>query len=87
MPTPIDLFDYHLPPECIAQEPAHPRDRSRLLVMNRISGERAHKTFFEIADELRAGDVLVMNDTKVFRARLNGFVFGKKNRSVSPTPR
>jgi S-adenosylmethionine:tRNA ribosyltransferase-isomerase len=72
MSTPIDLFDYRLPPEQIAQEPVRPRDHSRLLVLDRVTGERQHKRFFEIADELRAGDVLVMNDTKVFKARLEG---------------
>lgn len=70
MSTPISLFDYHLPPEQIAQAPMRPRDRSRLLVLDRGTGAMAHKRFFEIADELRSGDVLVMNDTKVFKARL-----------------
>jgi S-adenosylmethionine:tRNA ribosyltransferase-isomerase len=72
MGTPISLFDYHLPPEQIAQEPMRPRDRSRLLVLDRNTGVIVHKRFFEIADELCSGDVLVMNDTKVFRARLRG---------------
>lgn len=70
MGTPISMFDYRLPPERIAQEPIRPRDHSRLLVLDRETGQFAHKRFFEIEDELRAGDVLVMNDTKVFRARL-----------------
>lgn len=70
MSTPVSLFDYDLPPGQIAQEPVRPRDRSRLLVLDRKTGNVKHKTFFEIADELRAGDVLVMNNTKVFKARL-----------------
>jgi S-adenosylmethionine:tRNA ribosyltransferase-isomerase len=72
MATSISLFDYHLPPERIAQEPVRPRDHSRLLVLDRQTGEMRHKIFYEIADELHEGDVLVMNDSKVFRARLNG---------------
>ncbi len=80
MGTSIELFNYHLPPEQIAQEPVRPRDRSRLLVLDRKTGDRTHKTFFEIADELRAGDVLVMNDTKVFRARLEGEVKSQKSK-------
>lgn len=64
------LFDYHLPNERIAQHSVEPRDQSRLLVLDRKTGQRQHKRFFEIVDELRAGDLLVMNDTKVFCARL-----------------
>ena len=78
MPTPIELFDYVLPPERIAQEPVRPRDTSRLMVLDRATGERQHKRFFEIVDELRAGDLLVMNDTKVFKARLRGRRFAKE---------
>ncbi len=78
MPTPIDLFDYVLPPERIAQEPVRPRDTSRLMVLDRVTGERQHKRFFEIVDELREGDLLVMNDTKVFKARLRGRRFAKE---------
>lgn len=74
MPTSIDLFDYKLPPERIAQEPMEPRDASRLLLLDRATGEIRHKIFREIVHELRAGDVLVMNDSKVFKARLRGTV-------------
>lgn len=69
-----DLFDYHLPPELIAQRSVEPRDHSRLMVVDRRTGAWEHKRFFEIASELRAGDVLVLNETKVFRARLKGDV-------------
>ncbi len=57
-----------------------PRDSSRLLVLDRKTGERTHKVFRDIVDELIAGDVLVMNNTKVFKARLSGTVSvrGKK---------
>lgn len=74
MATPISLFDYNLPPELIAQWPIEPRDYSRLLVLNRQIGTTEHRRFFEIIEYLNAGDVLVMNDTKVFKARLRGKV-------------
>jgi S-adenosylmethionine:tRNA ribosyltransferase-isomerase len=78
MGTPIELFDYELPPERVAQEPVEPRDTSRLLVLARTTGKAAHKIFRDIAQELRSGDVLVMNNTKVFKARLRGKRFEKE---------
>ncbi|MBU1348531.1 tRNA preQ1(34) S-adenosylmethionine ribosyltransferase-isomerase QueA [Patescibacteria group bacterium] len=63
-------FDYLLPPDRIAQEPAKPRDASRLLVMNRATGTVTHRKFFEIGDVLKPGDLLVVNDSRVFKARL-----------------
>jgi len=68
----VDLFDYHLPRELIAAEPAAERDHSRLLVLHRANGRIEHRRFDEIADYLRAGDVLVLNDSRVIRARLHG---------------
>ena len=65
-------FDYPLPPERIAQEPARPRDSSRLLVLDRKDGSLEHKHFHDIGDYLRAGDLLVVNRSKVFKARLQG---------------
>lgn len=65
-------FWYDLPEELIAQTPLADRDTSRLLVLNRISGEFRHGQFFEIADLLRPGDCLVMNDSRVLPARLLG---------------
>ena len=65
-------FDYHLPPEAIAQEPAEPRDSSRLLVLDRSTGELHETVFRQIVDYLRSGDVLVLNDTRVIPARLHG---------------
>ena len=67
-----DNFDYTLPPELIAQIPIEPRDRSRLMVLNRQDGSIVHRRFFEITDYLREGDVLVFNDSRVIPARLRG---------------
>ena len=63
-----DAYDYPLPGERIAQRPADRRDRSRLLVMP-AQGPLAHHTFVELPELLRAGDLLVVNDTRVLRAR------------------
>jgi len=65
-------FDYHLPPELIAQKPVRPRDHSRLLLLNKQTGEITHRHFYDLADNLSAGDVLVLNDSRVFPARLVG---------------
>jgi len=72
MPTPMADYDYHLPPERIAQEPATPRDSARLLVLHRDRGRREHVRVGDILEYLVAGDVLVLNDTRVFPARLFG---------------
>jgi S-adenosylmethionine:tRNA ribosyltransferase-isomerase len=63
-------FDYKLPPELIAQVPVEPRDASRLLVVDRRSGEIAHRHFFDLPDTLRRGDLLVHNESRVIPARL-----------------
>ncbi|MEJ2739953.1 MAG: S-adenosylmethionine:tRNA ribosyltransferase-isomerase, partial [Dehalococcoidia bacterium] len=65
-------FDYQLPPEFIAQRPVEPRDRSRLMLLNRSDGSIRHHRFFEIVDFLRSGDTLVFNDSRVIPARLFG---------------
>ncbi|NPD31100.1 tRNA preQ1(34) S-adenosylmethionine ribosyltransferase-isomerase QueA [Eggerthellaceae bacterium zg-1084] len=65
-------FDYDLPPELIAQEPAAERDGCRLLVMDRHSGDLHDAVFRDIEDELREGDLLVVNETRVLPARLLG---------------
>jgi S-adenosylmethionine:tRNA ribosyltransferase-isomerase len=65
-------FDYNLPPELIAQTPIEPRDHSQLMVLNRSRGSVEHRCFSEIADYLRAGDVLVFNDSRVIPARIKG---------------
>src|SRR5215212_9092036 len=63
-------FDYRLPESSIAQTPAEPRDSSRLLVLHRDSGGIEHRVFREIGDYLRAGDLLVLNQTRVIPARI-----------------
>lgn len=68
----VDEFDYHLPAELIAQYPPPRREDSRLLVLDRSTGEIEHKFFPAVRDYLRPGDVLVLNKTKVFPARLYG---------------
>ncbi|MBM4462296.1 MAG: tRNA preQ1(34) S-adenosylmethionine ribosyltransferase-isomerase QueA [Chloroflexi bacterium] len=66
-------FDYHLPSELIAQTPVEPRDHSRLMVLHRDTGSIEHRHFFEIADFLNPGDVLVLNESRVIPARLRGW--------------
>jgi S-adenosylmethionine:tRNA ribosyltransferase-isomerase len=68
----IEEFDYLLPKEMIAQFPAEERTSSRLLVLDRGKGTIAHRHFQEITDYLHEGDLLVLNDSKVFPARLIG---------------
>ena len=65
-------FYYDLPSELIAQTPAEPRDSSRLLVLDKKTGEITHEVFRNIIDYLHTGDVLVINDSKVIPARLYG---------------
>lgn len=65
-------FWYDLPEELIAQTPLQQRDSSRLLVLNRETGEVAHRHFYDILDYLQPGDCLVMNDSRVLPARLLG---------------
>ena len=67
-----DDFDYNLPEELIAQTPLAKRDSSRLMVLNKKTGEIEHKHFTDIIDYLERGDTLVLNDTKVLPARLIG---------------
>lgn len=65
-------FDYHLPPELIAQTPLEPRDASRLLVVHRQTGTLEHRLFRDVVEYLRPGDLLVGNDSRVIPARLHG---------------
>ena len=67
-----DDFDYYLPKELIAQTPLKERDHSRLLIMDRKTGELTHERFDNIINYLNKGDVLVVNNTKVLPARLIG---------------
>ena len=68
----ITDFDYPFDPLLIAQYPLEKRDQSRLLVLDRINGKTAHRTFSDIGEYLRAGDILVLNNTRVFPCRLIG---------------
>lgn len=65
-------FDYELPQELIAQDPLEQRDSSRLLILDKKTGERTHRIFHDIIDYLHEGDCLVINNTKVIPARLIG---------------
>ena len=60
-----DDFDYNLPEELIAQVPLNDRTSSKLMVLDRKTGEIEHKHFYDIIEYLEKGDVLVINDTKV----------------------
>ena len=65
-------FDYNLPKNLIAQKPISPRDHSRLLIFNRETKKIAHRRFYDIGNYLRPGDIWVLNNSKVFPARLIG---------------
>lgn len=83
---PTDLktsdFYYDLPERLIAQHPVDKRDTSRLLVIDRKSGEISHKHFYDIIDYLSEGDVLVINDSKVIPARLYGHAEGREDAAL-----
>ena len=68
----INLFDFYLPEELIAQKPADKRDHSKLLAINKTNKTFEDRNFFDILEYLRPGDVLVRNNTKVIPARLLG---------------
>lgn len=65
-------FDYELPPELIAQTPLERRDASRLMTLDKATGEIGHRHFYELPSLLRPGDCLVLNDSRVLPARLVG---------------
>jgi S-adenosylmethionine:tRNA ribosyltransferase-isomerase len=71
-PVPMDAYDFGLPEEAIAQEPVEPRSAARLLLSGRVSnsGSMEHATMVDLPTLLRAGDVVVVNDTRVLAARL-----------------
>ena len=71
----LSEFNYYLPEELIAQTPIAKRDESRLMVLDKQTGEIEHKIFKDIIDYLEPGDCLVRNNTKVIPARL----YGKKD--------
>ncbi|MDN4607119.1 tRNA preQ1(34) S-adenosylmethionine ribosyltransferase-isomerase QueA [Sporosarcina highlanderae] len=68
----VNDFDFELPESLIAQTPLKDRTASRLMVLDKVTGEVEHKKFRQIVDELQAGDVIVLNDTRVLPARLIG---------------
>jgi S-adenosylmethionine:tRNA ribosyltransferase-isomerase len=68
----LDAYDYHLPAELIAQEPLADRASSRLLLLDRADGHTTHHTFHDLPDLLAPGDLLVLNRSRVFPARLLG---------------
>jgi S-adenosylmethionine:tRNA ribosyltransferase-isomerase len=74
-----DSFDYNLPKSFIAKKPVSPRDSCRLMVLNRKNHQISHQHFYNLPNFLRAGDVLVFNDSKVIPARL---ILPYKNRNV-----
>jgi len=68
----VDLFDFHLPEELIAQVPLKDRTSSRLMVVDKETGSLEHRTFKDIIEYINPGDCLVLNDTRVLPARLHG---------------
>ena len=68
----LEDFDYHLPEELIAQVPLEDRTASRLMVVDKETGEVSHHNFPHIIEEMQAGDCLILNDTRVLPARLIG---------------
>ncbi len=80
----VSDFDYHLPEELIAQEPLADRAASCMLRLDRATGELRDSSFREFPEALRAGDLLVLNNTRVFAARLFGHRSGKRSQPLSP---
>src|SRR5215510_6595370 len=68
----ISEFDYQLPAELIAREPVRPRDASRMMLLDRKTGDWIDSEFRKLTDFLEPSDVLVLNDTRVIRARIAG---------------
>ena len=80
----VSDFDYTLPEDLIAQEPLAERGASRMLVLERASGQFFDRSFAGLPEYLRAGDVLAVNDSRVIRARLFGRRLGVKAQPLSP---
>jgi len=83
----LSEFDYHLPQDRIALRPAEPRDSARLLCLRRKTGEISHHAFNEIGALLKSSDLLVLNNTKVFPARLFGQRLGLASETYSKESR
>ncbi len=80
----VSDFHFHLPEELIAQEPLATRDASRMLHLERMSGQRSDRLFRDLPELLQPGDVMVFNNTRVFPARLYGRRAGSPAQPVSP---
>ena len=80
----VSDFNFHLPPELIAQDPLADRSDSRLLHLDRTSGALRDRWFRDFPDLLRSDDLVVFNDSRVFPARLYGHRSGEKAQSLSP---
>ncbi len=76
----ISLFDYQLPTDRIAQKPMEPREAAKLLVLDRETGGIDDKRVGDLPDLLKKGDLLIFNDSKVFKARLKAEIFGRNTR-------
>ena len=72
-------FNYHLPQELIAQCPMEPRDHSRLMIVDKEQQSLTHRHFYDVVSLFQKGDVLVWNNSKVFKARLSGQLVSKDN--------
>ena len=79
----LSQFTFNLPKELIAEHPARYRDESRLMVLHRKTGKIEHREFKDILEYFEDGDRMVINDTKVFPARLYGRMFDR-HRSRNP---
>ena len=77
-----DFFNYNLPLECIAQHSVEPRDHSKLMVIERKEMFWRHHHFYDIVHELQPGDVIVWNNSKVFKARLQGKLMSQNNEEL-----
>jgi len=76
------LFDYPLPPDRIAQKPMEPREAAKILVLDRKSGAIKDNKVGDLPMLLRKGDLLIFNDSKVFKARLKAVIYGKNTREA-----
>ena len=68
----LSMFKFNLPKELLAEYPAKNRDESKLMVVDRATGKITHKKFKDVVNYFDDGDVMIMNDTKVFPARMYG---------------
>lgn len=75
-------FNYNLPPKLIAQKPLRPRDSSRMMVVDRANKTIEHKNFYDIVDYLKKGDLVVWNNSKVFKARLFGTLISEDDKPL-----